>query len=537
MVGEIAMLTSEARSATVRAIRDSELVKFSNRACYHVADKYPRVLLQIAQVIAKRLEAMNRAPQVAASLTNVAVVPIDLERAHSEFATRLVSALAGLGPTLHLSSRRFDDMWGEVGAAQTPSDNPATVKIENWLNDQESKYQFVLYEADSAASHWTRRCLRQADRILLVGWADSSPRVGPLESDLLNPEEQQTAARVELAVVHPSEITKASDTVKWLEPRRVSRHYHVRWDSPDDFARLARLVTERAVALVLGGGGVRGFAHIGALRAIQEAGVPIDFIGGTSMGALMAAQYALGWDYETRVRTNRRMFREAWPMNDYTIPIMACLAGQKFDNTLRAMFGDSRIEDLLLNYFCVSTNLTTAGLVVHQDGLLWRRVRASCSLPGIMPPEFDNGHMLVDGAVLNNVPGDVMKRLCGGRVMAVDVSPRQDNEFQVRYDERPVTRRILWGQVNPFTEGVKVPNIFDIVSRSAMISSIANSSVLKAQLDLYLHLPLDQFGMSESKSFDKIIAVGYESTRRQIEALKENRTFSRELLPHQAQAW
>ncbi len=132
--------------------------------------------------------------------------------------------------------------------------------------------------------------------------------------------------------------------------------------------------------------------------------------------------------------------------------------------------------------------------------------------------------MLVDGAVLNNVPGDVMKKLCGGEVIAIDVSPREDMVFKAHYTERPVTRRILWEQINPFSRKISLPSLFDIVSRAAMISSISNTSLLKSQMDLYLHLPLDQFGMSESRSFDKIIEVGYRSAREQLVKWRESRT-------------
>jgi len=184
------------------------------------------------------------------------------------------------------------------------------------------------------------------------------------------------------------------------------------------------------------------------------------------------------------------------------------------------MSGDARIEDLALNYFCVSTNLTTANIAVHREGLLWKRLRASCALPGIVPPEFDNGSMLVDGAVLNNLPGDIMKKLCGGIVIAVDVSPREDLVFKPQYPERPLTRQILWGRINPFTETHTLPSLFDIVSRSAMISNVSKLNLVKDQVELYIDIPLDQFGMSDSKSFYQIIETGYQAASSQIEAWK-----------------
>ena len=524
MVGEMAVLTSERRSATVRAVRDTELVKFSTDACHRVTEKYPRILFLIARVIARRLEAMNRSLRVPASVATIALLPINREVRLSEFAAQLSGALSGLGTTLHLKSEVFDQKWGQQGAAQTPVTSSGSNKIANWLNDQENQYRYVLYETDAELSHWTQRCIRQADRILSVGNGGPVPELSALEHELLAPGGDRTTASMELVLVHPEGTRLGVYTSRWLESRRVTRHYHVRESSIDDFARLARILTGHAVGVVLGGGGVRGFAHIGAIQALREAGIPIDFIGGASMGSIVAAQYALGWDHDAMVKMNRKMFKESWPMNDYTLPLISALSGRKFDETLKALYEDTHIEDLLLNFFCVSTNLTTASLAVHQDGLLWRRVRASCSLPGIVPPEFDNGNMLVDGAVLNNVPGDVMKKLCGGEVIAIDVSPREDMVFKAHYTERPVTRRILWEQINPFSRKISLPSLFDIVSRAAMISSISNTSLLKSQMDLYLHLPLDQFGMSESRSFDKIIEVGYRSAREQLVKWRESRT-------------
>jgi predicted acylesterase/phospholipase RssA len=130
--------------------------------------------------------------------------------------------------------------------------------------------------------------------------------------------------------------------------------------------------------------------------------------------------------------------------------------------------------------------------------------------------------MLVDGAVLNNVPGDIMKKLCGGKVVAVDVSPREDLVFQPQCPERPPTKKIIWNQVNPFGEKLPLPSLFDIVARSSMISSASNANVIKAQVDLYVDIPMDQFGMSDVKSFDQIIDTGYQFACQQIETWKHS---------------
>ena len=523
MIGEMSLLTGENRSASVRAIRDTTLLRLSNEGCHHIAEKHPFIVLHIARTVARRLSAMNRAPRMVTALVNITLVGTNPKVDLSTFATQLTEALGSIGETLHLSSRRIERLWESERMGQPSLEVEHNIKLENWLNEQESKYRFIIYEVDVTASHWTRRCLRQADRILLIGDTELPHDHGPLETELPNPDARRATAGVELVLVHPPEQAKFQNTDKWLEIRHVSAHYHVRWGVGADFARLARLLTDHGIGLVLGGGGLRGLAHIGVLRALQESNITIDFIGGTSMGAIMAAQYAMGWDYDTSIRANRKMWSDSWPMNDYTVPFMACLSGQKLDHALHQMFGETRIEDLAMRYFSVSTNLTTAVLAVHQEGLLWKRLRASCSLPGIVPPEFDNDSMLVDGAVLNNVPGDIMKKLCGGKVVAVDVSPREDLVFQPQCPERPPTKQIFWNQVNPFGEKLALPSLFDIVARSSMISSASNANVIKAQVDLYVDIPMDQFGMSDVKSFDQIIDTGYQFACQQIETWKHSK--------------
>ena len=521
MIGEMALLTGENRSATVRALRDSTLIRLSNEGCRYIAERHPFIVLQMARTLARRLAQMNRSPLTTTPVVNIALIPTSPEVKLSQLADLFTLALGKIGEVLHLNGHRYYDIQEKKEIGHSHSDVRDTIKLEKWLSEQESKYRFVVYEADSSASPWTQRCIRQADRILLIGEANLAPTPCSIETELLDPKDRRTIASLELVLLHSNMETAFRDTKKWLENRHISAYHHVRHGSSADLDRLARLLTGQALGLALGGGGLRGLAHLGVIRALQESGFSIDSIGGTSLGAIMAAQFALGWDYETMVKTNEKMWRMSWPMNDYTVPFMACLEGKKLDQTLKMMCGDVRIEDLPLNFFCVSTNLTTADIAVHREGLLWKRLRASCALPGIVPPEFDNGFMLVDGAVLNNVPGDIMKKVCGGKVIAVDVSPREDLVFQPQYPERPGTREILWGRMNPFSETPRLPSLFDIVSRSAMISNVSKINQVKDQVDLYMNIPLDQFGMSDSKSFFEIIETGYQAASRQIEAWKQ----------------
>src|SRR5205085_1247357 len=153
----------------------------------------------------------------------------------------------------------------------------------------------------------------------------------------------------------------------------------------------------------------RGFAHIGVLRALDEAGIPVDAIGGTSMGAFVGAQRAWGMDWRAMRDFNARCWNELKPLNDYTLPMVSLLAGTSFLREMKRFFGDARIEDLPLDYFCVSSNLTRGEAVTHARGRLWFWMCASMCIPGVAPPLVDEGSLYVDGGVLDNVPLDAMR--------------------------------------------------------------------------------------------------------------------------------
>ncbi len=518
MVGEMAILTAENRSATVRAVRDTELVKFSNEAWSRLVEKCPRVLLRIAEIIARRLSTTIGSPRVVIPPANFAVVPTSPHVLLSDVARRLAAALGAIGSTLHLSSRRFESMWGEEGAAQIPPDSKGTIQIENWLNDQEDKYRFILYESDAAMSHWTRRCIRQADHIVIVGDASVDPALGEIEAAILHNRGDTTIASQTFILLHQDGSRRPTMTHQWLEARQAVRYHHIRSDRDSDFDRVARFLTGRAAGLVLGGGGARGFAHIGVLRALEEAGIVVDCVGGTSMGAVIAGQYALGHDYADMIRINKELFHSS--NFDYTFPATALLAARLGAKKLVKLFGDVRIEDLWLPFFCVSANLTRAEMMIHRTGLLRRGVRASASIPGIVPPVCDDGDLLVDGGILNNLPIDIMHKLCqGGRVIAVDVGGQIDLADNLQYGETLSGWMVLWSRLNPFGPRFKVPSIASLLLRSAELATVQDRKKLLDRLagNPYLQPPVDKFQVLDFDAIEEIAEAGYRFTLNHID--------------------
>jgi len=488
-VGEMSVLTGEPRSATVVAVRDSDLLSLSQVSFDRLAEKHPQTALQMARLIARRLQEAIKAihrPTIPATIT---LVGVDSPR-KEEFARRLSASLRRFGTVFHARK----------------SEAPDESLSDRWINDIESEHNFVIYECDRERSGWSDRCVRQADRILIVGEADSDP--APSEVERYSVRHQ--GARAELVLLHGE--NPPGDTQKWLAARTVASHHHVRLDHDRDIDRIARLLTGRAVGLVLSGGGARGFSQIGIVRAFQERNIPVDVIGGTSIGSVIGALFALGRTPQQVTDLCRRAFVEMKlmvPRSDYTLPLVSIMSGRNAVDGIKFLFNETQIEDLWIKYFCVSNNLTRAEVVVHERGPLARWVRASCSVPGVTPPMFDNGDLLVDGGVLNNLPADVMRSACDGFVAAVDVCERVDLRTTAPYVEELSGWKLLLNRMIPGRTRHHIPSFVSILARTAMLASAYQQEAVKRNVNLYVHPPVDQFSGFAWQEIDRIVEIGY----------------------------
>ncbi len=522
-VGELSVLHGELRATTVRAIRDSRLVKLTKSGFDRLLEKHPQPMMDLARNIAGRLSRRGRAFAASKSLRSITVVPCGADVPLREFVHRLLPLFSRIGPTVHVDRERVARATGD-GLLATPGRADERGAMAGVLNDLEGTHRFVVYEADHAAPTWTKWCVRQADCVLLVGSAGGNPVVSDIELKCL---EQQASdkptARTELVLLHRDGFVRRPDTTQWLTGRRVDAHHHVRLDRNGDFERLVRLITGRAVCLVLSGGAARGFAQIGVIRALREFGVPIDYVGGTSMGAVIGAQLSLGWDHDTLVAMNKEHWIDLTPLKDYTLPIVGLLSGRKMSRILSSMFGEVSIEDLPVNYFCVSSNLSRAQVAVHRQGPLWRWLRASMSMPGVGPPLVHDGELYVDGGVLNNLPVDVMGKLCEGSVIAVYTSEREDLPISMEDLDNLSGWQMFWSRCNPFSTRPSGPNIFSILVRSIMLSSLGKLKQVKRQADLFIDPPVSEFGRFEWKAIDRLVEIGYDTARKKIEDWQSRR--------------
>uniref|UniRef100_A0A5F8G725 lysophospholipase n=1 Tax=Monodelphis domestica TaxID=13616 RepID=A0A5F8G725_MONDO len=591
LIGVVEALTQQPRATTVHAVRDTELAKLPEGTLSHIKRRYPQVVTRLIHLLSQKilgnlqqLQAPFPCPGLgvpppseltnpANNLATVAVLPVCAEVPMVAFTLELQHALRAIGPTLLLNSDIIRERLGALAL-----DSIQEFRLSGWLAQQEDTHRIVLYQTDSTLTPWTVRCLRQADCILIVGLGDQEPTLGQLEQRL-----ESTAVRAlkQLVLLHREESPGPTRTVEWLNMRSwCSGHLHLRCprrlfsrrspakleelyekvfsrdaDRHSDFSRLARVLTGNTIALVLGGGGARGCSHIGVLKALEEAGVPVDMVGGTSIGSFIGALYA-----EERSASRTKQRAREWakkmtsvfePMLDLTYPITSMFSGSAFNRSIYRVFQDRQIEDLWLPYFNVTTDITASAMRVHKDGSvwryirasssyspylppmcdpsdghllvdgcfvnnvpgsLWRYVRASMTLSGYLPPLCDpkDGHLLMDGGYINNLPADIARNMGAKTVIAIDVGSQDETDLS-NYGDSLSGWWLLWKRLNPWAEKVKVPDMAEIQSRLAYVSCVRQLQVVKSSSYCeYLRPPIDCFKTMDFGKFDQIYDVGYQ---------------------------
>ncbi|HRH19536.1 MAG TPA: cyclic nucleotide-binding domain-containing protein [Brevundimonas sp.] len=493
-VGEMSLVAGTAHTATVAALRDTEILALPRDAFFEAARKSPDILAELARLMILRTRERGREANEPSVFGFVALREAPIR----PFVERVAEAILGLGFTVQII------------------DQSALRSAAEWFGRVEDAHDFVLYVAEREETAWAALCARQVDQLFLVADMGMSPVESPLpDSPAL---EIQRGCRLILLRPPGSSIT---GTTAWISRVGALRWLHAREGDQADETRIARLITGTAVGLVLSGGGARAYAHLGAIRALRQVGTPFDFVGGSSMGAVMAAGLALEWsqgELENRIHS---AFVEASPLGDIAFPIISMTRGDKVDELLEANFGEVLISDLPLPYFCVSADITLNTYRVHEVDKLGEALRASISLPGVLPPVVKDGSVLVDGAVLKSFPSDVMRARHRGPIVGVDVSRARGIDPKSLDIPQPWWRWILSGA---WRQG---PPIVSILMRSATISTSAELAATRAATDVLILPRLDGVEIRDWKAFEPAIAAGEEAAFEVIAGLNGSITHLR----------
>jgi NTE family protein len=479
--GEMAMMAGTEHTADVVALRDSEVLALPRDAFFEAARKEPDLMVELSRLMIQRARDQRSGGGEPSVFGFVSARP----RPIRAFVERIAAAIQADGFTCQVI------------------DHSALTSAADWFSRVEDTHDYVLYVAELDEPAWASLCARQVDRVFVVGNGLLAPPNRPMpHAGVLDAQR-----RTDLILMRDPRMQRPANTAAWLDAIQPGRWFQAVEGAADDAERMARVLTGSAVGVVFSGGGARAYAHIGALRALHEARVPIDFVGGASMGAVIAAGPALGWTQEELEARIHRAFVVKDPLSDITFPMLAMTRAAKVDQLLIDAYGDMDLADTVRPFFAVSTNLTSGKIEVHRRGMMRRAMRASIAIPGLLPPIVIDGQVLVDGAVLNNLPTAVMRQMNGGPVIGVDMSQARGVDPQVILHPPSVWRFLATGAWR------RGPPIVSILMRSATLTTDAELEVSRAATDILVQPRPENTEIRDWKSYDPTVMVGYHATR------------------------
>jgi NTE family protein len=461
-VGEIAFLAGGVRTATVTALRDSLVLRLGRADFEALSAKTPSIWRTLTVALARRVAEANvsRPPPPDPRPRTLALIRAGDSALPHAFVKRLMRALGRSSKVLLLDGARAR----EVLPAGTALDSAEATRA---LNALEAGSDYVLFLADEELTPWSEKAIRQADLVLAIGWHAAGTQPNTLERRAA---ELLPADAPRLVLLHETHAP-ITGTARWLAGRRIAMHHHVAIEDDGDVARLARFVHGTALGFVACGGGAYCAAHIGLYKALVQRGLTFDMMGGTSGGSAMAAAFAMGTAPDDVDRATHDIFVTNKAMRRYTWPRYSLLDHRHFDDQLARYYRGIDIEDLWIPYFAVSTNLTSHELHRHRHGDLWAAIRASGSLPVLLPPYYTaDGHMLVDGAILDNVPVRVMHELKSGPNVVVSFTVPKLERFDVDYATLPGRSDLLKRMVTPWLRRTlpAAPGVGTVLMRAMM---------------------------------------------------------------------
>ena len=475
-IGEIAFLAGGERTATVIAARDSLVLRLGRAEFERLCQRAPGIWRTLTATLASRLAdaSARRESRTAPVPRTIAVIPAGPKPVPERFITLLIEAFRSAGKTRVLTSAALDEVTGAAagsGSGLGLGADLASVRMTEALNALEASHDTVIYIADAGLTAWSEKAIRQADLVLCAG-STTAETNAPVPQNahekfaagLVGPQAQR------LVLLHERRRVPKG-TRNWLQGRPVQMHHHVALSDRDDVARLVRFIQGRALGLVACGGGAFCAAHIGLYKAFQEAGLVFDIMGGTSGGSAMAAAFAMGFKPDDIDDVIHDIFVTNGALRRYTWPRYSILDHTHFDRLLARHFAGIDIEDLWIPYFAVSTNLSRYSLHLHRAGDLWTAVRASGSIPALLPPYYtDDGQMLVDGCLLDNVPIRSMHEIKSGPNVVVAFEVPQLERFEVDYTSLPSRAELLRHYMIPFGRATmpKAPGLGSVLLRSLM---------------------------------------------------------------------
>ncbi len=483
-------LTNIPEKTHIRAVRDSELLIISKDVFNELIDTETKILKNISKALAFEVHDSLSIEKKQTRTRIFALIPHCDEPSFTDFYQKIFDLFKEVEDTVILKE----------GDSKKLSQH-----------DEEDKTLLLI--CSHKMNSWTNLAIHNADKVLIVASIKNKPNLSDVEVKI----NKMNFLDRHLILLHDGH-EKIKNTKVWLKDRKVRTHQHVFTQDKESISRIFRILSGRSLAVVFSGGGARGIAHIGFLLACLEKGIKIDIVGGTSVGAIVGAFYALGWRMKKIIERGPYVFQKQGGLLDYTIPFVSILKGKRaFDKIVQHSEG-LQIEDFGTTFFCASSNLTLKMPHMHHRGSIITALRASIALPGIFPPIYMDHNVLVDGGLFNVLPIDMCKHYDPGKIVAVNVSV---DSPRINYKPFPPTisgwRKLL--RLITLKE-THLPSFFDILSLTTEISGRTYKQKLIQEhvADLHINLPVEHIELMDFNNYDEILNLGYDYAKKNIES-------------------
>ncbi len=518
-VGESGALTNEPRSLTIKAMTRSVLYKLASTEFVALCQSHSAMMLAAIHPVITRSQDLIRILTSEKSNRHIAIVPAHQEINLDEFYAKLTVYLQKFPNILVISDQDAPFHQKDSGSTY--------IRDQLYDIEHDHKATKIIYFLHSNDSEFAKICLKKANIIYVAAHYNSTHRIDQSLLEKIHSPKSHLSTDPALILLYPNNASLPRNTAAWMSITTFSLNLHVRLTSSKDFNRLTRFMRERAVGLILGGGGTRGWAHLGVIKALRELKIPIDFIGGTSVGAMIGAAYAMHESYEDAYERFHKMVFDAedsvtW--RAFTFPAISIFNGKTFSRAQREVFGNTYIEDLRIPFFCISCNLATNSEVVHRTGLLWEKVRASSAVPGIVPPMVIDNELHLDGGMLNNLPVDVARMMLGNKakIYSVEISTFSSDKHKYNFPPSLPFWETLFIKLRLRHREYHFPRFVETFLRALFIGSFAKAKQNSLAANVAINLNLNKFRLlhSTEKQADRLIEIGYESALQEIQRIK-----------------
>ena len=514
-VGILSVLMGTSQPASCRAQRDSVLLRIPKERFLQVAHSSAGMMRGLNKLVLQRFREFTTGRKYRQTRLVVGVIPVSDGVSVDDLTCDLITEMRDFVSVLRVRDKDVEAVLGQ--APQTIEfGSKLHSRLSRWLLEEESRHDVIVLQANLGDDNWTRLCVRQADTVLMVANAANDPTALPTYDRLRTPSEVGAADRRELLLVHPAHASRPQRTRRWLDVFPVDAHHQVRAGRRTDLRRVARFLTGNAVLLCLSGGAARAFAHIGVLRAMEQFSLPVDMVCGTSIGALIGGLRALDWHSERIRMSTRRVFVEH-SIFDFTVPIVSTIKGRRYDRSLDEWFQGIDIEDLWLPFFCMSADLRTAEPLTHDRGSTAFAVRCSGSVPGLFPPVPSGARLLVDGAMLDNLPIERALRRMTGKSIAVSVIQSSQSGIWRQIANAQAPWRAAFDTMSVLRRQF-IPPVLEIALQSIFMGTISAADKARSKVDVFIEPQVGRFGLLDASAIDRIIEIGYSEAQQAFAA-------------------